>query len=192
MSDRILIAGAGFAGLWSALGAARLVAKAGRPDGSIEVALLAPAPVLNLRPRFHEACLADMSTPLTPLLDAVGVRFIQGQIERIHTRENSVEATGAAGNRFSVAYDRLVLATPAAGSIGRSYRACASTLSASTKLRRSVPSTSTSSAWRLCPTLPRVTPSSWSVEVSPGSKSLLRSPSGCARYGAIPLRSTSL
>ena len=111
MSDRILIAGAGFAGLWSALGAARLVAKAGRPDGSIEVALLAPAPVLNLRPRFHEACLADMSTPLTPLLDAVGVRFIQGQIERIHTRENSVEATGAAGNRFSVAYDRLVLAT---------------------------------------------------------------------------------
>ena len=40
MSKRILIIGAGFAGMWSALAAARLLDQAGRSD--VEVALIAP------------------------------------------------------------------------------------------------------------------------------------------------------
>jgi len=46
-----------------------------------------------------------------PLLEAVGVRYIEGQVERIHSREHSVDAIGADGNRFALSYDKLVLAT---------------------------------------------------------------------------------
>jgi NADH dehydrogenase len=111
MPERILIAGAGFAGLWSALGAARVLDKTGKADGSIEIALIAPKPSLHLRPRFHESSPAGMSTPLLPLLEAVGVRYIQGQVERIHAKENCIEALGPDGNRFTLTYDKLVLAT---------------------------------------------------------------------------------
>ena len=111
MVKRILIVGSGFAGLWSALGAARLVDKAGKADGSIEIALIAPEPFLHLRPRFHEAVPSGMKAPLLPLLEAVGVRYIQGQVERIVAKKKIVEAIGADGNQFALAYDQLVLAT---------------------------------------------------------------------------------
>lgn len=110
MSRRILIVGAGFAGTWSALGAARALNKAG-VDGSIEIALIAPEPALHLRPRFHEAAPSDMSTPLLPLLEAVGVRYVQGRVERIRTEAHDVDATGADGSRFTLSYDQLVLAS---------------------------------------------------------------------------------
>ncbi len=37
MPKRILIAGAGFAGLWSALGAARVLDKNGKAEGTVEI-----------------------------------------------------------------------------------------------------------------------------------------------------------
>ncbi|MDF3934186.1 NAD(P)/FAD-dependent oxidoreductase [Pseudomonas citronellolis] len=109
MQQRILVIGSGFAGMWSALGAARLLDQHGR--GDVEVALIAPEPLLHLRPRLHEAAPAGMTTPLLPLFEAAGVRFIQGSVERIHAAERSVEAVNAAGERFSLDYDRLVLTT---------------------------------------------------------------------------------
>jgi NADH dehydrogenase len=111
MAKRILIVGAGFAGLWSALGAARLIDQAGVADESIEIALIAPEPALHLRPRFHEPGPEAMSTPLLPLLEAVGVRYFQGQVERIAAHEHTVDAIDAGGNRFTLAYAKLVLAT---------------------------------------------------------------------------------
>ena len=111
MPKRILIVGAGFAGLWSALGAARLIDQAGVADGTIEIALVAPEPALHLRPRFHEAGPHAMSTPLLPLLEAVGVRYFQGQVERIAPHEHTVDAIDAGGNRFTLPYTKLVLAT---------------------------------------------------------------------------------
>lgn len=110
MAKRILIIGTGFAGLWSALGAARLLDRAGRADGSVEIALIGPEPALHLRPRFHEAAPAGMRAPLMPLLEAVGVRYIQGFVERIRAEERSVEALSADGQRFALSYDKLVLA----------------------------------------------------------------------------------
>ena len=50
MTQRILIVGAGFAGMWTALGAARVLEEHGRTDGSIEIALIAPQPELHVRP----------------------------------------------------------------------------------------------------------------------------------------------
>ncbi|UXJ55570.1 NAD(P)/FAD-dependent oxidoreductase [Pseudomonas citronellolis] len=107
MQQRILVIGSGFAGMWAALGAARVLDQHGR--GDVEVALVAPEPLLHLRPRLHEAAPHAMTTPLLPLFEAAGVRYVQGSVERIQTGERSVEAVNERGERFSLAYDRLVL-----------------------------------------------------------------------------------
>jgi NADH dehydrogenase len=107
MQQRILVIGSGFAGMWAALGAARVLDQHGR--GDVEVALVAPEPLLHLRPRLHEAAPHAMTTPLLPLFEAAGVRYVQGSVERIHTGERSVEAVNERGECFSLAYDRLVL-----------------------------------------------------------------------------------
>lgn len=107
MQQRILVIGSGFAGMWAALGAARVLDQHGRSD--VEVALVAPEPLLHLRPRLHEAAPHGMTTPLLPLFEAAGVRYVQGNVERIHTGERSVEAVNERGERFTLAYDRLVL-----------------------------------------------------------------------------------
>ncbi len=48
MSQRILVIGAGFAGMWSALASARLLDEAARTD--VEIVLVAPEPALHMRP----------------------------------------------------------------------------------------------------------------------------------------------
>src|SRR5476649_531547 len=75
MSQKILIIGGGFAGLWSALGAARVLDNNGR-SGDVEVTLISPEPLLHLRPRLHEQAPHGMTTPLLPVLEAAGVRYI--------------------------------------------------------------------------------------------------------------------
>jgi len=110
MQQRILVIGSGFAGMWAALAAARVLDQHGR-SAEVEIALISPEPVLHLRPRLHEAAPAGMTTPLLPLFEAAGVRYLQGSVERIHTDDRSVEAIDARGERFTLAYDRLVLTT---------------------------------------------------------------------------------
>ncbi|HEV3426405.1 MAG TPA: NAD(P)/FAD-dependent oxidoreductase [Paraburkholderia sp.] len=109
MSKRILIVGAGFAGMWSALSAARLIDEAGRAD--VEIALIAPDPHLHVRPRLYEEGPANMKAPLTEIFNAVGVKFVQGTVEQIHTNRHEVTGLDAQGRAFTMAYDRLVLAT---------------------------------------------------------------------------------
>ncbi|NIE67710.1 NAD(P)/FAD-dependent oxidoreductase [Burkholderia sp. Ax-1719] len=109
MSKRILIVGAGFAGMWSALSAARLIDEAGRAD--VEIALIAPEPQLHVRPRLYEEGPANMKAPLTEIFDAVGVKFVQGTVDQIHTDRREVTGQDAQGRAFTLGYDRLVLAT---------------------------------------------------------------------------------
>ncbi|KAK47157.1 NAD(P)/FAD-dependent oxidoreductase [Caballeronia sp. EK] len=109
MSKRILVVGAGFAGMWSALSAARLIDQHGRTD--IEVVLIAPEPHLHVRPRLYEENAAGMKAPLLDIFASTGVRFIQGTVERIHVERNEVDVLGADGTPSSLNYDRLVLAT---------------------------------------------------------------------------------
>ena len=73
MTQRILIIGAGFGGMWSALSAMRLLDRHQRLD--IGVTLLAPQAELRVRPRFYEADLTTTVAPLGPLFDAVGVQL---------------------------------------------------------------------------------------------------------------------
>ncbi|MBH3410376.1 MULTISPECIES: NAD(P)/FAD-dependent oxidoreductase [Pseudomonas] len=108
MKSNILIIGAGFAGVWSALSAARLLDQAQRDDLSISV--LAPQPELHIRPRFYEADVHSLKAPVGGLFDAVGVRFIAGIADAIDTLDRSVSYIDANGEHRQIGYDRLVLA----------------------------------------------------------------------------------
>lgn len=107
--QRILIIGAGFAGLWSALAAARRLSLEG--NGSvIEVALIAPEPILTMRPRLYEAAPDSMAAPLEGLLKEAGIRYIQGTVEAIRVDADEIDYFDAAGAHLTLSYDRLVLA----------------------------------------------------------------------------------
>ena len=108
MKQRILIVGAGFAGMWSALSAVRQLDRQGRDD--VEVAVLAPQPELRIRPRFYEPDVQRMAAPLGELFAAVGVRFVQGSAQRIDVAGKRVEYRDAEGTPAQLDYDRLVLA----------------------------------------------------------------------------------
>lgn len=108
MKSNILIIGAGFAGVWSALSAARLLDQAQRDDLSISV--LAPQPELHIRPRLYEANAHTLKAPVGELFEAVGVRFISGSAEAIDADARSVRYTDSHGQPQQISYDRLILA----------------------------------------------------------------------------------
>ena len=110
MTTRILVIGAGFAGMWSALGAVRLLEQEGRND--VEVALVAPEPFLHIRPRLYEANPETLKAPLQELFDTVGVRFIAGRVNHIDVKQQVVDISpvGDMQQPYQLSYDRLVLA----------------------------------------------------------------------------------
>nr|WP_180205420.1 NAD(P)/FAD-dependent oxidoreductase [Pseudomonas sp. SbOxS1]NYU05518.1 NAD(P)/FAD-dependent oxidoreductase [Pseudomonas sp. SbOxS1] len=108
MKQQILIIGAGFGGVWSALSAARLLDKHDRND--VEITVLAPQAELRIRPRFYEPDVHTMKAPLNELFDAVGVKFVKGSAEVIDEHGKQVSYTNAAGIQGTLGYDRLVLA----------------------------------------------------------------------------------
>lgn len=108
MDQHILIIGAGFAGLWSALSAARLLDQHGRSD--VRVTLLAPQAELRIRPRFYEPDVHSMRAPLLDLFAVTGVQFVQGLALSIDAEGRKVTYRDAAGNEAALGYDRLILA----------------------------------------------------------------------------------
>ena len=63
MRKQILIVGAGFAGMWAALSAARLADK--NNGQAIDITVIAPQPELRVRPRFYESHVETLVSPLT-------------------------------------------------------------------------------------------------------------------------------
>ncbi|MFF4948977.1 NAD(P)/FAD-dependent oxidoreductase [Streptomyces chattanoogensis] len=113
----VLVLGGGFAGLWSAAAATRLLrTRADRhPEAAgATVALLTPLPDLTLRPRLYQADPADFRVPLDRVLGPVGVRRIAATATAVDTRRRLVTAVAADGSRTEVGYRRLVLATGSA------------------------------------------------------------------------------
>ncbi|QNK01318.1 NAD(P)/FAD-dependent oxidoreductase [Dyella telluris] len=111
MKNRILIVGSGFAGMWSALSAARAVDAAGSAGQALEVVVLAPEPRLHVRPRLYEHDLSDVAPSLERLFKIVGVRFVQGHVERIRDADHAVDYIDETGSPAIMPFDRLVLAT---------------------------------------------------------------------------------
>jgi len=106
--NNILIIGAGFAGMWSALSAVRQLDLHGRTD--VEVTLLAPKAELHVRPRFYEPEVHTMAAPLHELFEAVNVRFVQGTAFHIDESARQVRYRTQSGTECSLGYDRLIMA----------------------------------------------------------------------------------
>ena len=68
MSQKILIVGAGFAGVWGALGAARVLDGAGVRSSDVEITLISPKPELQIRPRLYESRAAADGCPASAAL----------------------------------------------------------------------------------------------------------------------------
>ena len=110
MSQKIIIIGSGFAGLWSALGAARVL-DTNNKVAEVEITLISPQPQLHLRPRLHEQAPHGMTVPLLAVLEAARVKYLQGTVGQIHAGENCIDVTDTKGNHQVLSYDRLVLTT---------------------------------------------------------------------------------
>lgn len=113
MTHNIVIAGSGFAGLWSALSAARAVALAGQ-EKDVTITMVSPAAELHIRPRFYEQAFDEMAPDIGPLLDAVGVRHLAGIVEAVRTGKHELDVVTNDGQRSTLPYDRFVLATGSA------------------------------------------------------------------------------
>jgi NADH dehydrogenase len=113
--ERIVIVGAGFAGMYAALSAASVRDRKRASPGALEIVVIAPEPHLVIRPRLYERAPETMAAPLGPLFDAVDVRFEKGRVDGIDCEGNSVAIAGPVGSRRTLRYDRLVLASGSRG-----------------------------------------------------------------------------
>lgn len=109
MKQQILILGAGFAGMWAALSAARLTELHDRHD--IEITVLSPQAELRIRPRFYESEVENYAAPLLPLFAVTGVKFIAGVASEIDSASQQVWYHNEQDLLTAVRYDRLIMAT---------------------------------------------------------------------------------
>lgn len=109
MKQHILVIGAGFGGMWTALSATRLFDIHGHD--AVQVTVLAPQAELRVRPRFYEPNAHQLAAPIGELFEAVGVKFIKGAAETIDVEQKRVGYIDASGAKQVVSYDKLVLAT---------------------------------------------------------------------------------
>jgi NADH dehydrogenase len=108
---RIVVIGAGFAGLWSALGAARKLDELRVTH--VEVVVINGTPYHSIRVRNYEQPLDDTLVPLADVLDPAGVRHVPGTVGSIDLQERCVGFKADAMDGAPVewlGYDRLILA----------------------------------------------------------------------------------
>lgn len=108
-AQRILVLGGGFAGLWSALAAARQLDRLGLGPAAVEVLLVNRDAFHAIRVRNYEPDLAPLRVPLETVLAPAGVRWLEGEVGDIDPTGRTVAVHTAAGPQV-LAYDRLVFA----------------------------------------------------------------------------------
>ncbi|WGD53106.1 NAD(P)/FAD-dependent oxidoreductase [Bradyrhizobium sp. CB1650] len=107
---RLVIIGAGFAGMYAALSAARLRDVQGVSPEELEIALVAPEPTLVVRPRLYEQKPETLTAPLLDVFKAIDVVYVQGSAETVDTKSRAVHIASLDGAK-KLSYDRLVVAT---------------------------------------------------------------------------------
>jgi NADH dehydrogenase len=100
----VVIVGGGFAGVWSAAGAALV-----RGDADLRITLVAPNEHLVLRPRLYEPEPDLATVELRRVLGPIGVEHLRATVSTIDTERRVVVADGQ-----EIHYDRLVLAAGSA------------------------------------------------------------------------------
>jgi NADH dehydrogenase len=109
MSDdtqRIVVLGGGFAGLWSAVGAARKLDELGVGPDRVEVTLVDRNAFHSIRVRNYEAELDGTRVPLGDILGPVGVARIEAEVSDVDPAQRRVILPNGA----TLGYDRLVFA----------------------------------------------------------------------------------
>ena len=96
----VVIIGGGFAGVWSAAGAALA-----RGDADLRITLVAPNEHLVLRPRLYEPQPDLAKVALDRVLGPIGVEHLRASVSEIDADRRVVVADGE-----EIGYDRLVLA----------------------------------------------------------------------------------
>jgi NADH:ubiquinone reductase (H+-translocating) len=103
----VVVIGAGFAGLWAALGAARRLDELAVTAGTVNITVLSTKPFHDIRVRNYEADLRGCRVPLADLLAPVGVGHVTAEVTAIDTDARTISTSGGA----TYGYDRLVLAS---------------------------------------------------------------------------------
>jgi NADH dehydrogenase len=103
--SEIVVLGAGFAGLWAALGAARRRAELGIADRDMPVTVVSAQPYHDIRVRNYEPDLSQCRIPLAKVLDPAGVGQVTADVVAIDPQSRTVATS--VGRR---GYDRLVVA----------------------------------------------------------------------------------
>jgi NADH dehydrogenase len=106
-SKRLVVVGGGFAGVWSALAAARRRLELGLTDVAITV--VSPDGFLGLRPRFYEDDLTALRVPLSRLLAPVGIEHVAGTVIGVEPGPRVLHTPLG-----TIGYDALVVATGSA------------------------------------------------------------------------------
>jgi NADH:ubiquinone reductase (H+-translocating) len=105
---RILVLGAGFAGLWAAIGAARKLDEMGPRSADVDILVVDRNPYHNIRVRNYEVDLSNAAIPLAELLDPIGVNHVLGEVQAIDVARQQVTVKTSHGKE-AFTYDRLVL-----------------------------------------------------------------------------------
>ncbi|WP_427185388.1 NAD(P)/FAD-dependent oxidoreductase [Bordetella bronchialis] len=103
----IVVIGGGFAGLWSAAGAARMADRLGE---RLRIALVNLDDQHSIRVRNYEEDLAPTRVPLRAVLEPIGVEMLVGEAIRIDTAQRSIQVRTGAGD-LPCEYDKLILAS---------------------------------------------------------------------------------
>jgi len=104
---RVLVLGAGFAGLWAAIGAARTREEFGARAAGVEILVVDRNAYHNIRVRNYEVDLSEAAIPLAELLDPIGVHHMAGEVQAIDPVKQQV-TVATRGGRQMLDYDRLV------------------------------------------------------------------------------------
>jgi len=105
----IVIIGAGFAGLWSAIAAVRRLDELNVARDQVSVTLINRDAWHGIRVRNYESDLSQIRVPLDSVLAPTGVQLIKGEVTAIDPKSRSIALLSPNGQQ-DIIYDRLVLA----------------------------------------------------------------------------------
>jgi NADH:quinone reductase (non-electrogenic) len=94
---RILVLGGGFAGLWSAVGAARKLDELGYGQDVVQVTLVNRDGFHNIRVRDYESDLTPVRVPLDDVLVPIGVQRVEGEVIGIDVPGKTAAVRTASG-----------------------------------------------------------------------------------------------